>query len=279
MQIFATLYLASVLNRDGHFALLKRLGYKPELYFNTGWDALDASAHRETARIVNGELGGCGVHLPYGGMLPGSPDPARAGRETLRRAAGIASLYDPAHLVGHVCFRPLADSEAAPAKHLAMGPGDLEGPLARPSEAFLENSLASWKPVMENCPGRLFLENTSDRSPCAVRRLLDLLPPGRAGMCLDIGHWHHSGMGVGWRNLGRWLDIAGDRVGHLHIHDNDGSADQHLPLGAGRIDFAEVWRLVAERGLDPSATVENHDPEGLAASGRYLAAHPYPPAV
>jgi sugar phosphate isomerase/epimerase len=275
MQIFATLYLASVIGRDRHFELLKKLGYGPELYFNAGWDALDLASHRELAAVISGELGVCGIHLPYKGIFPGTPDPA--GRETLRKAAEAASLYNPAHLVGHACFRPVKDSRAAPSKHQTMGPGDLEGPLSRPSEAFLENSLAAWKGVLDSSGGKLFLENTTDRSPRAIRDLLDLLPPERAGMCLDIGHWHYSGMGAGWRNLPEWLDIAGERAGHLHLHDNDGSSDQHLPMGMGDIDFAELWRLLSERGLDPSATIENHSPDFLAESAEYLAAHPFPP--
>ncbi|MDR3155328.1 MAG: sugar phosphate isomerase/epimerase [Deltaproteobacteria bacterium] len=276
MEIFATLYLISVRERDAHFSLLRRLGFRPELYFNVGWETIGLPAHKELAAIVSGELGGCGVHLPYSGVLPGSPD--KAGREKLRRAAEAASLYSPVHLVGHSCFRPTRDSEAAPSKHQTMGPEDLEGPLSRPSEAFLKNSLAAWGGVLEACGAKLFLENTADRSPCAIRRLLGFLPEDRAGMCLDVGHWHHSGMGAGWRNLGRWLDMAGDRVGHLHLHDNDGSADQHLPLGTGLIDYGELWEQLAERGLDPSATLENHGPESLGESARYLAAHPLPGA-
>ncbi|MDR1082027.1 MAG: sugar phosphate isomerase/epimerase [Deltaproteobacteria bacterium] len=277
MRIFATLYLASVMSRDRHFALLKRLGYLPELYFNAGWDAIDPGVHKEIAAVVNGELGGCGIHLPYRDVLPGTPD--SCGREILKRSAEAASTYSPVHLVGHACFRPLKDSEAAPSRHMTMGPGDLEGPLARPSEEWLENSLASWEGVLGETGGKLFLENTADRSPLAIRRLLDLMDPGRAGMCLDVGHWHHSGMGAGWRNLGTWLDLAGVRIGHLHLHDNDGTADQHLALGEGLIDYPEVWRLLAERGLDPSATLENHLPERLEASAGYLASHPFPPAA
>ncbi|MDR1313887.1 MAG: sugar phosphate isomerase/epimerase [Deltaproteobacteria bacterium] len=275
MRIFATLYLTSAMSRDRHFALLKRLGYLPELYFNAGWDALDPGSHKEIAAIVNGELGGCGVHLPYRGVLPGTPD--GAGREILKRSAEAAALYAPAHLVGHACFRPLKDSEAAPAKHQTMGPDDLEGPLSRPSQAWLKNSLKAWGGVTDACGSKLFIENTADRSPRAIRTLLEHMPPDRAGMCLDLGHWHHSGMGSGWRNLGRWLDITGDRTCHLHLHDNDGSADQHLPMGSAKIDFPLAWRLLAERGLDPSATVENHHADSLEESARYLAAHPFPP--
>jgi sugar phosphate isomerase/epimerase len=275
MRIFATLYLASVMSRDRHFSLLRRLGYLPELYFNAGWDALDRASHKEIAAAVNDELGGCAVHLPYRRVLPGTSD--EAGRDVLKLSAELASLYSPAHLVGHACFRPLSDSEAAPAKHLAMGPGDLEAPLARPSRQWLDNSVMAWSGVLEVCGSKLFLENTADRSPLAIRRLLDLLPADRAGMCLDVGHWHHSGMGAGWRNLDRWLDIAGDRAGHLHIHDNDGTADQHLPLGLGEIDYVRVWELLRDRGLDPSATIENHYSEALEESARYLASHPYPP--
>jgi sugar phosphate isomerase/epimerase len=93
-------------------------------------------------------------------------------------------------------------------------------------------------------------------------------------MCLDIGHWHHYAMGRHWGNLSDWLEMCGDRVEHLHIHDNDGGGDQHLGLGEGAIDLPETWNLLATAIQEPSFTLENHRLEGLLQSVAYLEEHP-----
>jgi sugar phosphate isomerase/epimerase len=273
MRIFATLYFRDIEKRDSHFKLLQRLGYLPEIYFESGWSRHDEARHRELAAIVKGELGGCSVHLPYRDILPGGGNKAAA--DTLARAAALADLYGPAHLVGHACFRPRTDSQNAPLKHLGMSRAELSGPAATPSQEFLKNSIKAWTGVLDATGAKLFLENTNERSPFPIQELLKGLPEDRASMCLDVGHWHYSGMGESFKNLPEWIDMCAPRLGHLHIHDNDGSADQHLSIGKGRIDFGLLWSLLRRHGLDPSATVENQTPWELETSSQYLEGHPF----
>ena len=51
---------------------------------------------------------------------------------------------------------------------------------------------------------------------------------------LDVGH------AVNWATTRRLLQPTGDSVFHVHLHDNDGVIDQHLPLGQGIIDYVAV---------------------------------------
>jgi sugar phosphate isomerase/epimerase len=37
------------------------------------------------------------------------------------------------------------------------------------------------------------------------------------------------------------------RAHHIHIHDNHGQSDEHLPLGAGTINWEKVGREIAAR--------------------------------
>ena len=55
------------------------------------------------------------------------------------------------------------------------------------------------------------------------------------GFHLDIGHFNLNG-----RNPLEFARAFASRLAHLHLHDNDGSRDQHLPMGAGRIDWATL---------------------------------------
>lgn len=58
--------------------------------------------------------------------------------------------------------------------------------------------------------------------------------PSTTGVCFDVGH-----VNLG-RHFDAFLDVTGSRLIHVHVHDNRGEYDDHLPPGEGRID----WRLV-----------------------------------
>lgn len=64
------------------------------------------------------------------------------------------------------------------------------------------------------------------------------------GVCFDTGHAHVAG-----RQMGEYLRIIGaDRLFTIHWHDNDGSKDQHLPPGAGTIDWKDFFDTLADMG-------------------------------
>ncbi|MGE4275256.1 MAG: sugar phosphate isomerase/epimerase family protein [Candidatus Methanomethylophilaceae archaeon] len=53
------------------------------------------------------------------------------------------------------------------------------------------------------------------------------------GVCFDIGHAHTTGQ------MDQMLALQ-DRFVNVHIHDNNGSHDEHLTIGEGQIDFESV---------------------------------------
>jgi sugar phosphate isomerase/epimerase len=53
------------------------------------------------------------------------------------------------------------------------------------------------------------------------------------GLCFDIGHAHTTG------NIEAFLEHQ-DRFINIHIHDNHGGMDEHLPIGQGTIDFKKA---------------------------------------
>lgn len=64
------------------------------------------------------------------------------------------------------------------------------------------------------------------------------------GVCFDTGHAHVAG----WR-MGDYLRAIGARrLFTIHWHDNDGSKDQHLPPGAGTIDWEDFFGTLADMG-------------------------------
>jgi sugar phosphate isomerase/epimerase len=78
-----------------------------------------------------------------------------------------------------------------------------------------------------------------------------LAADARLGFHLDVGHAH-----VGRLDLQDILERLGTRLVHVHMSDNRGHADEHLPLGAGTIDWTTVVRQLKQSGYDDTITLE-----------------------
>jgi len=99
---------------------------------------------------------------------------------------------------------------------------------------------------------RVALENAWEERPEVLAHLIDILP-GRAAMaCLDTGHIN----AFSHVSVKRWWEVLGDRVIALHLHDNDGLSDDHLPPGAGIFDFRSLVELLRAREPLPLMTLE-----------------------
>lgn len=127
-----------------------------------------------------------------------------------------------------------------------------------------------YQELAETYPVRIFIENSPDLDPQPIRELMRRIPDRRVGVCLDFGHAHYSRV-----PLSGWFDALGDRIGYLHLSDNNGAYDDHLPLGAGTVDWGEADRL--RRGLagEIPMTLEVGPISGVAQSLAYLREHGY----
>lgn len=84
-------------------------------------------------------------------------------------------------------------------------------------------------------------------------------------LTLDVGHAYLGGGDEKMRSYFRHLE---DRITHVHAHDNFGSRDLHLPVGAGRIDWTLVSGLLKFIDYGETITMEPHsgDTDYLAYS-------------
>lgn len=64
--------------------------------------------------------------------------------------------------------------------------------------------------------------------------LNDLVDGTDLKVCFDIGHANTM------NEIDNMIDLLGDRIANIHIHDNNGEQDEHLTLGEGNIDFQSV---------------------------------------
>jgi sugar phosphate isomerase/epimerase len=73
-------------------------------------------------------------------------------------------------------------------------------------------------------------------------------------LLLDIGHAHIED--TGGKKCMRFIEMFPGRIGHLHVSDNFGKEDQHLPIGAGIIDFSNVVKALKKTGYSDTITLE-----------------------
>ena len=85
-------------------------------------------------------------------------------------------------------------------------------------------------------------------------------------LTLDTGH-ANIGNPSGRRIL-EFIKKFGPRIGHLHVSDNFGERDDHIPVGAGKIDFSKIIKALKKCGYDDTATLEifSEDRRELQAS-------------
>ncbi len=104
--------------------------------------------------------------------------------------------------------------------------------------------------MIENLPGDY-------NSAPQLGELLDPLP--ELGLHLDIGH---ANLLVPHNTTAEILDAYGDRLRHVHLHDNKGGhADLHLPLGAGTLDLERELTALKKSGYDGTITLEVFTPD------------------
>ncbi|MDD3627053.1 MAG: sugar phosphate isomerase/epimerase, partial [bacterium] len=86
--------------------------------------------------------------------------------------------------------------------------------------------------------------------------------------CLDLGH---SNVMYGKEGTITWLQSMNlNEIRQVHIHDNKGKLDEHLPLGWGNIDFKEIFQIFNRQKIFPLITVENFDKQSLEHSLIYV---------
>ena len=70
-----------------------------------------------------------------------------------------------------------------------------------------------------------------------IRKILELNP--KIDFHADIGHLNLHG-----KDPAACISAFKDRLSHVHLHDNNGRADLHLPMGAGTIRWDHVIRTL-----------------------------------
>ncbi|MGA2385320.1 MAG: sugar phosphate isomerase/epimerase family protein [Candidatus Bathyarchaeia archaeon] len=71
------------------------------------------------------------------------------------------------------------------------------------------------------------------------------------GIAFDLGHANLEGQ------IQPFFNLLADKIVHIHASDNDGSDDQHLGIGKGKIDYDWFQETITKMGYDKTIIIES----------------------
>ena len=234
--------------RDKYLPMVLKERINPEIGFSH--ETLDRF-HTDDYRRVAATLLAAGltttIHAPFMDLRPCALDPKirQATVDRLRQVFDLAPDFRPRSIVCHPSFdeRYYVTTEAL----------------------WLENSIATWQPFLalaEEMDTLIALENVYETEPYLLKELLSSLRSPHICFCFDTGHFNAFAEAP----LEDWISQLGPLTGQLHLHDNHGTTDEHLPPGEGSFPFHDLLRKLRDMGRKPIITLEAHSEKDLRRS-------------
>lgn len=173
------------------------------------------------------------LHAPYNELFPCAIDPKarELAASRYRQAIGLAKRYGSTKVIIHGGFNPW-----------------IYFPVW-----YVGESIKFWQEFLEQDPGvQIVLENVLETDPAWLLDIVKGVDDSRLKMCLDIGHVN------AYSNIPAmdWLETCAPYISHFHVHNNDGSRDQHNALNDGTIPLKEFLLRAEEICPDATFTME-----------------------
>ncbi|MDO8784834.1 MAG: TIM barrel protein, partial [Syntrophales bacterium] len=129
-------------------------------------------------------------------------------------------------------------------------------------QTWLENSIETWGhflTIASQMDTIISLENIYETGPRHLSLLLGAFNSDHIRFCFDTGHFNVFSR----TSLDVWMDELAPNLGQVHMHDNNGLADDHLPVGEGNFPFRNFFKMLQERGLNPIITLESRSEKDM----------------
>jgi sugar phosphate isomerase/epimerase len=231
--------------RDRFLPIVIREGINPEISFNHfTLDHFRKDDFMKVAdQLLEAELT-ISFHAPFMDLRPGAIDPKirKVTAVRLQQVFDLVPYFRPISVVCHASFdkRYYVSNE----------------------HEWLENSIETWKHFLAQAidlDTTIALENVYETDCQYLRLLLDTFTSPHICFCFDTGHFNVYSTAP----LEEWMDGLGFRIGQIHIHDNNGFLDEHLPVGEGNFPFQAFFQLIHQKKLKPVITLESHSEKHL----------------
>jgi sugar phosphate isomerase/epimerase len=231
-----------------HLDSIKKNRTNLELYF--GGAVLDSLSSADIKNLkesldYNPSLS---IHAPFMDLSPGAVD-SRVREATMSRfhqIFEIADILGPRVVVFHSGYE--------------------KWKYALDMDIWLEKSLLTWQPlnrIASDMGTRIAIENIFEDEPSNLKQLMESMDSDNFGVCFDTGHFNIFSK----TSIEEWMKALNPYIVELHLHDNDGTFDQHLPMGEGSFNFRRFFDLLEKR--DCIHTLEAHSREEAIRSLKY----------
>jgi sugar phosphate isomerase/epimerase len=213
----------------------RALDFAIEHAFGGGTLADRAAVARRVARRASGLA--LSLHAPVAGTWLGADDEAqrRAGEGVVRDAVELAGGLGAEAVVVHLVRAP--DGSATARRAAIDRAADALVRLAD-SAAAAGTTIGLENVGFDGADGTEALD-ADERDLAAIVAQLD---HPNLGITFDVGHAHLRG------GVGAAAALFGGRIVHAHLHDNDGSGDQHRAVGRGSIPTDALREALAAIG-------------------------------
>ncbi len=131
-------------------------------------------------------------------------------------------------------------------------------------DIWCETAVSYLSMLAERYQVRIFIENTLDINPDILKRMMDMADPKLLGVCLDVGHANLTRVPIE-----SWIEALASHIGYMHLNDNHGVYDEHLPIGEGIIDWRILYSQISRLKQEPIMTIEVTKPEEFERSMTY----------
>ncbi len=231
---------------DGYLDIVIKEGINPEVSLNCFvLDSFRLNEFKAVAEALNSAGLSITLHAPFFDLRPGALD--RLVREVTQKRLSqffdLIPVFKPRSVVCHAAFD--------------------ERYYVSQEDKWLENSIETWTRLIDKAAGmdtQIAIENVYEATPQYLGTMMDALDGAKnICFCFDTGHFNAFSEST----LEEWMDIVGSRIGHIHLHDNLGSTDQHLPVGDGSFPFHRFFEFLKRTGANPVITLEPHKQEDL----------------
>ncbi len=210
---------------------------------------------------LDGHGGRVGIHGPFEGLDIDNKDPELQPLITARFIAALeaAAAIGARQMVMHSPYT------------LWYKQNRLASP--RYAETKLERIHTILGPVIARAATEgvtLVIENIQDVDPETRREMVDSFGSEAIALSIDTGHAQLARRMSGGPPVDFFVRDAGEQLEHVHIQDVDGHADRHWAPGEGEIEWAAVFRALADCGAAPHLVLELRDKAAIPQGFAYL---------
>jgi sugar phosphate isomerase/epimerase len=126
---------------------------------------------------------------------------------------------------------------------------------ARYRDRFVDACVAFWTPFAEHAwenGATIVLENLWEPDPSLHVAVLDAADHPGLGASFDNGH------ALVFSDVAarEWIEALEEDLLHVHLHDNDGALDQHMPAGRGVEDWPALLSALQDHAPDAMVVLE-----------------------